>query len=216
MRFYTKSGAFQKFQTKRVFSQILIIICESVFFEQICYFFIKKSKTLGSLCDKLVTFDQKNHCTWDLLGDRANFFRGIWAKCEQKKRIFSTLYTVPWNMGLPLGSDHIKIWISLNIYKWYRLLQHLLVDKCIKEQPEFPNRSGNSRHSAKALNSDFYMFLRSKPHIQNSLIDLKDFLTQTAQVKKLKSKIKSWIWRTRLDMVAGSLVLVLSGTHYSI
>ena len=46
----------------------------------------------------------------------------------------------------------------------------------------------------KVLNSDFYLRSRSKPHLQNCLIDSKGFLTQTAQDKRHnKSKITSQV-----------------------
>ena len=64
--------------------------------------------------------------------------------------------------------------------------------KCIKEHPECPNKSGNPWPSAKVLNSDLYLCPHSKPHLHNCLIDLQDFLTQTAQGRRhTKSKIKS-------------------------
>ena len=47
------------------------------------------------------------------------------------------------------------------------------------------------RAQTKILNFELYMCPRSKPHLQNNLIDLRDFLTQTAQGRKhTKSKIK--------------------------
>ena len=60
-----------------------------------------------------------------------------------------------------------------------------------------------------------FICVHSKPHLHNSLIDLKDFLTQTAQGKRytiIKNKIVN-IVDTFLDMAADSLVPVLSGTH---
>ena len=38
---------------------------------------------------------------------------------------------------------------------------------------------------AKVLKSNFYLCPHSKPHLQNNLIDLKDFLTQTQGIEKI-------------------------------
>ena len=80
-----------------------------------------------------------------------------------------------------------------------------------------PKQKWNPRHSAKVLNSDFYLCPRSKPHLQNYLIDLKDFLTQTVQARRhtIKNKIVN-IADTFFDMAADSLVPVLSGTHSAV
>ena len=55
---------------------------------------------------------------------------------------------------------------------------------CIKEYLECQNKSGNQRHPAKVLNSDFHFCPRSKSHLQNCLIHSKDFLTHTAQGRR--------------------------------
>ena len=56
--------------------------------------------------------------------------------------------------------------------------------KCIKEHLECPNKCGHRRLPAIVLNSYFYLCLHSKQHLQNCLIDSKDFLTQTAQGRR--------------------------------
>ena len=60
----------------------------------------------------------------------------------------------------------------------------------------------NQQHSAKVLNSEFYLCPRLKSQLQNYLIDLQDFLTQTAHMED-----------TFLNMAAESAVPVPSGTH---
>ena len=45
--------------------------------------------------------------------------------------------------------------------------------KCIKERQACPNKNGKSTALSKSSNSEFHLCPRSKPHLQNSLIDLR-------------------------------------------
>ena len=63
--------------------------------------------------------------------------------------------------------------------------------KCIKEHHECPNKSENQRHPAEVLNSHTYLYPHSEQHLQNCVINSKDFLTRTAQGRRhIKSKKK--------------------------
>ena len=54
--------------------------------------------------------------------------------------------------------------------------------KCIlKEHLPLQEILQNQQHPANVLNSDFYLCPLSKQHLQNCLIDSKDFLTQTTK-----------------------------------
>ena len=76
----------------------------------------------------------------------------------------------------------------------------------------------NQWHPAKVLNSEFYLYPRSKPNLQSCLIDSQDFLTQTAQGSrhiKAKNKIVNMV-DTFSGMASDSPVPVLSGTHSTV
>ena len=118
-------------------------------------------------------------------------FQGNWARSEHKREVLRALST------FECGSAHARFISNYNLnFIKYLLLISIFVTfagghKCIKEHLEYPKKSGNPRHSAKVLNSDFYLCPHSKPHLHNFLIDFKDFLTQTAQGRRhTKSKIK--------------------------
>ena len=64
---------------------MLMEICVNfVFFEQIRFFFIKKFKPLGLLCNKFVTCNQKLK-THGMFGWQSKYFKGNWARSEPKR-----------------------------------------------------------------------------------------------------------------------------------
>ena len=102
---YSKKGSFSKNFKQNVFCHKFgrKFVKSFVSFEQTCYFFIKKSKTLRSLWDKFVSFDQKR-TTHGILGifggDRANFSGVIGCRMSRKGRVLRALHSVPLNMGV--------------------------------------------------------------------------------------------------------------------
>ena len=118
---------------------------------------------------------------------------------SQWKTLSFMSYTKPWNIKrIGFGPVMAKV-SSPYLFKSYYNLKNLSVilifetpaggNKCINEHLKCPNRSRNQRYPAKVLNHDFDLCPRSKPHVQNCLIDSKDFLTQTAQDRRhIKSK----------------------------
>ena len=176
-------------------------ICEKfcILRTNLSFFYPKKSKTLGSLCDEFVTFDQKLIEPHGIFVWQSKLFRANWVRSEHKKGVLRALHSIPLNMGVPHGFiSWITILILLNIYLVISMFATLAGGHmCIKEHLECPNKSAILQHSAKVLISDFNLCPHSKPHLHNCLIDLQDFLTQTAQGRRhTTSKIKSWIWWT--------------------
>ena len=153
---------------------------------------------MGSLGDKFVNFDQELITHW-IFGWQSKCFRGRWVKSEVKKGVLRTLYIA--YLQIWEWPSQFQLYFNLNRIKdlWVTLISATPAGghKCIKKHFECQSKSGNQRHPAKVLNSDFCLCPRSKPHLQNYLIDSKDFGTRTAQGRgHIKSKIKSLIWRT--------------------
>ena len=165
----------------------------SYFLNKLIIFSLKKKKNMGSLGNKFVNFDQKLNLKHNgSFGDRTKFLGVLGWGVSWKKGVLRILHSVSSNMGVPTG---FKLYYNPNCIKvlWVILIFATPAGghECTTEHLECPSKSGNQRHSAKVLNSDFYLCPRSKPHLQNCLIDSKDFLTQTAQGRKhIKSKIK--------------------------
>ena len=159
--------------------------------------FYQKIKDIGVIVWQICKVWSKTQNSWDWWVT-VIFFRGNWARSEQKKGVLRALHSIPSNMGVPPG---FILSYNLNFIKY--LLVILIFStpasrhKCIKEQHACSNKSGNPGHSAEVLNSDFHLCLYWKPHLQNIWIDLRDFLTQTAKGRRhIESKIQLWIWRT--------------------
>ena len=173
-------------------------ICEKfcVFWTNLLFVIKKIAVIVWQIC----SFWSKTQNTWDG-GWQSKLFRGNWTRSEQKRGVLIALYSVPSNMGVHSG---FISYYNLNFIKYLVISIFATLaggDKCIKEQDACSNKSGNPRHSAKS--SKFWFLFEStfKPHLQNSLIDLRQFLTQTAKGKRhIKSKIKSWIWWTHLQI----------------
>ena len=106
-------------------------------------------------------------------------------------------------MKVKVSSPYLfKSFLSLNCIKdlsvilIFAMMSHIFLFKNLQNQWQ----------PAKVLNSEFYLSPHSKPHLQNYLIDLIEFLTQTVQsVPKIEDINGSQLAKMKKSILGMSL-----------